>query len=74
MPRTNVKIFGNTPKEKLESIFDQCSNNNQICFHIKRHPDIILFLKNEINLDLPLMVLLYHYKENIKEIINSINK
>jgi very-short-patch-repair endonuclease len=68
MSYSKVKPTGNTPKELFESIVSQCSNNNQICFHIKRYPQILSFLSESTGINDKPAVLLYHYFENIKEI------
>lgn len=68
MSKSKVKIIGQNPKEMLKSLFEQCSNNNQICFHIKKNESLISYLKDETGLDSDVIVLLYHYKENIKEV------
>jgi hypothetical protein len=68
MANSKVKIKGNSPIEKIRSLFEQCSNNNQICFHLKKNQDLIQFLKKETKLNSDIIVLLYHYKENIKDI------
>lgn len=67
MGKSKVILEGETPQEKIQSLFRQCSNNNQILYHIKRSNELINFLENETRLkDKPLVVLFYHYKENIK--------
>jgi hypothetical protein len=69
MAKSKVKIEGNNEKEMLDSLFKQCSNNNQVCYHLRKNPSLVSFIKKEINLHLDdVMQLLYHYKENIKEI------
>jgi hypothetical protein len=65
---SKVIIDGNNEKEILDSLFSQCSNNNQICYHLKKYPNLIQFLKEETGLNSDTIILLYHYKENIKEI------
>jgi hypothetical protein len=68
MANSKVKIEGKNSKERLYSLFSQCSNNNQICYHLKNNPDLIQFLEKETGLNSVPIVLLYHYKENIKEV------
>jgi hypothetical protein len=68
MAKSKVKIEGNNEKEMLDSLFEQCSNNNQICYHLRKNPSLVSFIKKELNLNLDIMQLLYHYKEEIKEI------
>lgn len=69
MAKSKVKIEGNNEKEMLYSLFKQCSNNNQICYHLKKNTSLIFFLKKETQLDLDNNIqILYHYKENIKNI------
>lgn len=66
MAKSNVKIVGSNEKEMLESLFEQCSNNNQICYHLKKNPSLISFIKSEVNLPLEdIIQILYHYKEKI---------
>jgi very-short-patch-repair endonuclease len=67
MARSKIKLTGDL-KEDLNTLFKECSNNNQICYHLKKHEPLVLYLKQETGLDKEPMVLLYHYKENIKEI------
>ena len=68
MAKSKIKITGSNPSEMIESLFNQCVNNNQICFHIKKSEILIDFLKKETKLDDKIIVLLYHYKEKIKDI------
>lgn len=69
MAKSKVKIKGNNEKEMLNSLFEQCSNNNQICYHLSKNSHLIDFLKKEVKLDLKSTIqVLYHYKESIKEI------
>jgi hypothetical protein len=69
MGKSKVILEGETPQEKIKSLFKQCSNNNQICYHIKRNIELVYFLENKTKLkDKPVAVLLYHYKNNIKHI------
>lgn len=68
MANSKVYIKGKNQKDRLESLFNQCSNNNQICYHLKKNPDLVQFLKKETKLNLDIITLLYHYKENIKKI------
>lgn len=67
MARTKIKLNGD-PKNDLELLLKECSNNNQICYHLKKHKPLVLYLKQETGLDKEPMVLLYHYKENIKDV------
>ncbi len=66
--RTNLIVQGIDPSEKLKSIIDQCSNNNQITNHIKRHDDVLDFLKSRTSSKLKKspMELLYLYQEGIE--------
>jgi len=68
MAKSKVVLEGETPQDQIQSLFNQCSNNNQICYHLKKNSDLIQFLKKETGLDSDPIVLLYHYKEGIKEI------
>lgn len=68
MAKSKVKPEGLTPKELFDSIVSQCSNNNQICFHIKKYPQILSFLSDSTGINDKPAVLLYHYFENVKEI------
>lgn len=69
MAKSKVKIEGNNEKEMLKSLFEQCSNNNQVCYHLRKNPSLISFLKKKTGLNLNnIMQLLYHYKEGINEI------
>jgi very-short-patch-repair endonuclease len=68
MAYSKVNLTGQNNKEKIESLFEQCSNNNQVCYHLKKHNDLVLYLQKETGLDKDLIILLYHYKENIKDI------
>jgi hypothetical protein len=67
MARSLIKLTGDS-KIDLEILFKECSNNNQICSHIKKNKPLVLYLQQETGLDKEPMVLLYHYKEKIKEI------
>lgn len=66
--RTNLIVSGETPADKLKSIVDQCSNNNQITNHIKRHDDVLEFLKSSTSSksEKSPMELLYLYQEGIE--------
>jgi hypothetical protein len=68
MANSKVIIKGENFKDRLDSLFSQCSNNNQICYHLKKNTDLIQFLKEETGLNSDIIILLYHYKENIKEV------
>lgn len=65
--RTKIKLSG-SEREQIETLTRECSNNNQIVQHLKKHPELISFLKNETNLNREPMVLLYHFKECVKEV------
>jgi len=67
MARSKIKLTGNS-KIDLEILFKECSNNNQICYHLKKNEPLVLYLKQQTGLDREPMVLLYHFKENIKDI------
>lgn len=68
MSYSKIKITGQNNKEMIESLFEQCSNNNQVCYHLKKNKDLVSYLQKETNLNKDLIILLYHYKENIKEV------
>lgn len=69
MSYSKVKIEGNNEKEMLDSLFEQCSNNNQVCYHLRKNPSLTSFIKKETKLNLDnVMQLLYHYREGINEI------
>ena len=68
MAYSKIKITGQNNKEMIESLFEQCSNNNQVCYHLKKHKDLVSYLQKETGLNKDLIILLYHYKENIKEV------
>lgn len=68
MANSKVKIIGNNPKEMLESLIEQCSNNNQISFHLKRYDNLISYLRDVTGLNELPIILLYHYRENIKDV------
>ena len=65
--RTKIKLTGE-PEFDLNILFKECSNNNQICYHLKKNEPLVNYLKQETGLDKKPMVLLFHYKENIKEV------
>ena len=65
--RTKIKLTG-TPKDQLDILLNECINNNQITQHLKKHPNIVSFLEKETGLKKEPMVLLYHYKECVKEV------
>lgn len=65
--RSRIKLSGD-PSIDIEKLINECSNNNQICYHIKLNQYLIDYLKVVTNLDLPVMQLFYHYKENIKDV------
>ena len=66
--RTKIKLTGN-PIEDLEILTIECTNNNQICYHIKNNQSIIDYLKTTTGLNnVPVVVLFYHFKEGIREI------
>ncbi len=67
MARTKIKLTGD-PKSDLDILFNECSNNNQICFHIKRNNSLVQYLRQETGLDREPMILLYHFKENLKDV------
>lgn len=69
MAYSKVKIEGNNEKEMLDSLFEQCSNNNQICYHLRKNTSLVSFIKKETKLNLDnVMQLLFHYKEVINEL------
>jgi very-short-patch-repair endonuclease len=65
--RTKIKLSGN-PINDLKLLLTECSNNNQICYHIKNNQYLISYLKSITGLNIPVMDLFYHYKEGIEEI------
>jgi len=65
--RTKIKLNG-TNKDQIETLLSECVNNNQIIYHLKNNPHLLDFLKKETGLDKEPMVLLYHFKECIKEV------
>lgn len=65
--RSKIKLTGE-PLNDLEILLEKCSNNNQICYHIKNNDYILKYMNSITGLDLPVMESFYHYKENIKEI------
>jgi len=65
--RSKIKLTGD-PLNDLEILIEKCSNNNQICYHIKRNDYILKYMNSITGLELPVMESFYHYKENIKEI------
>ena len=65
--RTKIKLTGN-PITDLKILESECSNNNQICYHIKNNNYIIDYLKTITGIEAPVMVLLYHFKNNLKEV------
>ena len=67
MARSKIKLTG-VPKSDLEILLKECSNNNQICYHINKNNSLVQYLKQETGLDREPMILLYHYRENLKEI------
>ena len=67
MAKSNIKLTGN-PKKDISILLKECSNNNQISYHIKKSDWILNFLKDKTGLDKNPMVLLYHFKEKIKEV------
>lgn len=71
MSRSKIKLTGD-PVSDLDILFKECSNNNQICYHLKKHEYLLFYLKEQTLLDKEPMVLLYHYKENIKDVPSCI--
>ena len=67
MARTKIKLTGDS-KSDLDILFKECSNNNQICYHIKKNESLVRYLRRETGLDKEPMILLYHFKENLKEV------
>jgi hypothetical protein len=65
--RSKIKLSGE-PLSDLKILLEKCSNNNQICYHIKNNDYILKYMNSITGLDLPVMESFYHYKENIKEI------
>lgn len=65
--KSKIKLSGE-PLSDLEILLEKCSNNNQICYHIKNNDYILTYMNSITGLDLPVMESFYHYKENIKEI------
>lgn len=67
MARTKIKLIG-TEEEQIDQLLKECSNNNQICLHLKRSKPLVDYLKKSTGLDSEPMVLLYHYVEGIPDI------
>lgn len=66
--RTKIRLSGD-PIVDLNILQTECSNNNQICYHIKTNKSIVDYLETTTGMKgYPVVVLFYHYKENIKEI------
>jgi hypothetical protein len=65
--RSKIKLSGD-PIIDLDILFKSCTNNNQICYHIKKNDYILKYMNIITGLDLPVMESFYHYKEGIKEI------
>jgi hypothetical protein len=67
MARSKIKLSG-SEKDQIEQLIKECSNNNQICFHLKRNEPLVSYLKDLTGLDREPMVLFYHYVEKIYDI------
>lgn len=65
--RSKIKLTGD-PKNDLDILLESCSNNNQICYHIRKNDYILKYINSITGLDLPVMESFYHFKENLKEI------
>ncbi len=66
--RTKIKLSGD-PIVDINILQKECTNNNQICYHIKTNKYLIDYLKTATGLNnVPVVVLFYHFKENIKDI------
>lgn len=66
--RTKIKLSGD-PIVDFKILQTECTNINQICYHIKKNQYLIDYLKTTTGLNnVPVVVLFYHFKENIKEI------
>jgi hypothetical protein len=65
--RSKIKLT-TEPIIDLEILKSTCTNNNQICYHIKKNEYLIKYLETITGLKAPVMVLFYHYKEGIKEV------
>lgn len=65
--RSKIKL-SDDPIIDLEILLKSCTNNNQICYHIKKNDYILKYMNSITGLDLPVMELFYHYKEGIREI------
>jgi len=65
--RSKIKL-SDDPIIDLEILLKSCTNNNQICYHIKKNDYILKYMNSITGLDLPVMESLYHYKEGMKEI------
>jgi hypothetical protein len=65
--RTKIKLTG-IPNDDINILLNECVNNNQICYHIKNNKYLLDYIKSKYPLDIPIIGLLYHYKENISEI------
>lgn len=66
--KSKIALIG-SPSNKIKILLEECTNNNQISYHVRKNEDILNFLKEKTQLviDNP-MILLYHYKEGIKDI------
>ena len=66
--RTKIKLSGD-PIVDFKILQTECTNTNQICYHIKKNQYLIDYLKTTTGLNnVPVVVLFYHFKENIKEV------
>jgi very-short-patch-repair endonuclease len=65
--RSKIKLSGD-PIIDLDILLKSCTNNNQICYHIKKNDYILKYMNTITGLDLPVMESFYHYKEGMKEI------
>lgn len=67
MAKSTIKLTGD-PVSDIDILLKECSNNNQISYHIKNNGYLLDFLKSETGLNETPMILLYHFKERIKDI------
>lgn len=66
--RTKIKLSGDAILD-IEILLSTCSNNNQICYHLSKNKYLIDYLQTTTGLSkVPVVVLLYHFMENLKEI------
>lgn len=66
--KSSIKLTGNASID-MQILYNSCTNNNQICYHIKKNRYLVDYLELKTGLtNVPIVVLNYHFKENIKDI------